>query len=483
MTTSGRARVTTAVLVHGAWHGAWSFDRVVPLVRDAGIDVVTLDLPGHGDDAGPFTDLHGDADRVTRVLDAIDDDVVLARALVRRRGDHRRRCASPRPSPRVPVRVPARGARDVSERGGRRGGDRGHLPRGASGRRGRDRDRTTTAPRRSPPDGIVTCLYQDCDDATEAWARRARGAAAHGRARAVAAHGRVAIDTVHLRRVHRRHDGAPRPAAAARATVHRPRSSGRRAIRRSRPARSSWPTCSSISPGSVRDDSNPRGRNAMTLIDPTRTWSAVEARLATETDPTRRRNLAIVLEHMKAEAAGDLDGLMATVSEHAAYHAYGTTERAMNPVGKDEVRTFYENFIASGATRLQFEVDRLVVDDDCILTEGLMRMAYPGPHARGARCRGRRPRRVLPLRDPHGGPVAVRRRRASSSAKTRTRESTASRGSSPARSAPKTSPRDGRARDGRGRRARPRHRRRAAKGRRAHRRRRPGSAESRPVGP
>jgi ketosteroid isomerase-like protein len=116
----------------------------------------------------------------------------------------------------------------------------------------------------------------------------------------------------------------------------------------------------------------------MTLIDPTRTWSAVEARLATETDSKRRRNLEIVLEHMKAEAAGDLDGLMATVSEHAAYHAYGTTERAMNPVGKDEVRTFYENFIASGATRLQFEVDRLVVDDDCVLTEGLMRMAYPG---------------------------------------------------------------------------------------------------------
>ena len=116
----------------------------------------------------------------------------------------------------------------------------------------------------------------------------------------------------------------------------------------------------------------------MTLIDPTRTWSAVEARLATDTDPKRRQNLAIVLEHMKAEAEGDLDRLMATVSPDASYHAYGTTERAMNPVGMGEVRAFYENFIASGATRLQFEVDRLVVDDECILTEGLMRMAYPG---------------------------------------------------------------------------------------------------------
>ena len=47
-------------------------------------------------------------------------------------------------------------------------------------------------------------------------------------------------------------------------------------------------------------------------------------------------------------------------------------------MGKDAVRTFYTNFIASGASRLQLDVDRLVVDRDCILTEGVMRIAYPG---------------------------------------------------------------------------------------------------------
>jgi hypothetical protein len=124
----------------------------------------------------------------------------------------------------------------------------------------------------------------------------------------------------------------------------------------------------------------------MTLIDPTRTWALVEERLSGETDPRRRHNLEVVLAHMKAEAAGDLDGLMATVSEDAAYHAFGTTDPAVNPVGKAEVKTFYENFIASGATRLQLDVDRLIVDEHCILTEGLMRMAYPGRtlQARGA---------------------------------------------------------------------------------------------------
>ena len=116
----------------------------------------------------------------------------------------------------------------------------------------------------------------------------------------------------------------------------------------------------------------------MTLIDPRRTWEKVEQRLETETDPVRRRNLETVLRHMKAEAAGDIDGLLDTLSDDVAYHAYGTTEPMLNPVGKDEVRTFYENFVASGATRLQLDVDRLVVDRDCILTEGVMRMAYPG---------------------------------------------------------------------------------------------------------
>ncbi len=42
------------------------------------------------------------------------------------------------------------------------------------------------------------------------------------------------------------------------------------------------------------------------------------------------------------------------------------------------MRAFYERFIASGAGQLQLDVDRLVVDKDCVLTEGLMRIAYPG---------------------------------------------------------------------------------------------------------
>jgi hypothetical protein len=81
---------------------------------------------------------------------------------------------------------------------------------------------------------------------------------------------------------------------------------------------------------------------------------------------------------MRAEAAPDLSALMATVAENACYHAWGTADPLYSPRGKAAVRAFYEAFIASGAHRLELDVDRLVVDDDCVVTEGVMRIAYPG---------------------------------------------------------------------------------------------------------
>lgn len=68
---------TSVVLVHGAWHGAWCFERVLPLLEDAGIEAIAVDLPGHGDDPGPLGDLHTDSARVVEVLDQLDGDCVL----------------------------------------------------------------------------------------------------------------------------------------------------------------------------------------------------------------------------------------------------------------------------------------------------------------------------------------------------------------------------------------------------------------------
>ena len=115
----------------------------------------------------------------------------------------------------------------------------------------------------------------------------------------------------------------------------------------------------------------------MPVIDQHRTWAKVEERLASESDPELRRNLELLLQHMKAEASLDMDSLMATVSDDALYQNFAPTGQ-YDLVGKAAVRKFYEDFAASGAHRLHLDIDRLVVDRHCILTEGIMRMAYPG---------------------------------------------------------------------------------------------------------
>ena len=45
--------MSTFVLIHGAFHGAWCWDKVTPLLEQGGHEVVTLDLPGHGEDRRP----------------------------------------------------------------------------------------------------------------------------------------------------------------------------------------------------------------------------------------------------------------------------------------------------------------------------------------------------------------------------------------------------------------------------------------------
>ncbi len=83
----------TVLLVHGAWHGAWCWEPIVDRLSAGGVKAVAIDLPGHGSDPGPLTDLHGDADRVREALDRIDGPVVLlghsyGGAVITEAGDH-----------------------------------------------------------------------------------------------------------------------------------------------------------------------------------------------------------------------------------------------------------------------------------------------------------------------------------------------------------------------------------------------------------
>ncbi len=120
----------------------------------------------------------------------------------------------------------------------------------------------------------------------------------------------------------------------------------------------------------------------MAIIDPTQTWVPVEERLARTTDARHRQMLGIVIEHMKAEAEPEMERLMATLSPNPEYHFWfaGTD---LGPKTTEGVRAYYTAFVDSGANVLVLEIDRIAVDDDVVMTEGWMKMIYPGAAAQG----------------------------------------------------------------------------------------------------
>ena len=161
--------MATAVLVHGAWHGGWCWDRVVRTLRERGVPVVAPDLPGHGADKEPLTDLHGDAARVREVLEEADDDVVLVGhsyggAVISEAGDH--------PAVRHMVFIAAfalqtdetcmSAAVTHSAIAGISWEGRPNLGDGFTSRS----DGTCEL----EPSVAAACLYNDCDQETVAWA-------------------------------------------------------------------------------------------------------------------------------------------------------------------------------------------------------------------------------------------------------------------------------------------------------------------------
>lgn len=69
----------TFVLIHGAGSGGWVWHKVAPLLEQRGYRVITLDLPGHGLDRTPITEvsLQAYVDRVCQILSTQAEPVVL----------------------------------------------------------------------------------------------------------------------------------------------------------------------------------------------------------------------------------------------------------------------------------------------------------------------------------------------------------------------------------------------------------------------
>ncbi|CAM3273342.1 hypothetical protein BST27_25550 [Mycobacterium intermedium] len=117
------------------------------------------------------------------------------------------------------------------------------------------------------------------------------------------------------------------------------------------------------------------------IIDPSKTSRLIEERIAKTTNPRHLLMLKRLLDHTVGERTRDLDLVMSTLSPDPRYIAWGAPPD-LSPVGRHAVRDFYAKTIVEGGLWcLEMEMDRIVVDDDTIVTEGFIRSVYHGADA------------------------------------------------------------------------------------------------------
>ena len=66
-----------AVLVHGAWHGAWCWQSTLEGLERRGVPALAIDLPGHGQSAEPLGGLAEDAQALRAELAALPGPAVV----------------------------------------------------------------------------------------------------------------------------------------------------------------------------------------------------------------------------------------------------------------------------------------------------------------------------------------------------------------------------------------------------------------------
>ena len=69
----------TFILIHGSWHSAWNWHRVVPLIEKVGHKAIAIDLPGMGRNKTPIQEvkLKTTVEKLCALIDSIPGKVIL----------------------------------------------------------------------------------------------------------------------------------------------------------------------------------------------------------------------------------------------------------------------------------------------------------------------------------------------------------------------------------------------------------------------
>jgi hypothetical protein len=120
----------------------------------------------------------------------------------------------------------------------------------------------------------------------------------------------------------------------------------------------------------------------MASIDQSLSWRTIGERLARTDNPRHRKMLQTLADHLRAEEHQSLEELMATLVPDPQYHLW-KNGADYGPKGAAGVRSFYTELVESKRGVLEYAIERIVVDDDNIVTEGTIRAYQAGGIARG----------------------------------------------------------------------------------------------------
>ncbi len=107
-------------------------------------------------------------------------------------------------------------------------------------------------------------------------------------------------------------------------------------------------------------------------IDQSLSWHTVGERLARTENPRHRKMLQTLADHLRAEEQQSLELLLATLVPEPHYHLW-KNGGDYGPKGAAAVRSFYTDLVESKRGILEYAIERIVVDDDNIVTEGTIR--------------------------------------------------------------------------------------------------------------
>jgi pimeloyl-ACP methyl ester carboxylesterase len=69
----------TFILIHGSWHSAWNWHKVIPVLEQQGHKAIAIDLPGMGRDKTPINEVKMEltVQKICTLIDSIEGKVIL----------------------------------------------------------------------------------------------------------------------------------------------------------------------------------------------------------------------------------------------------------------------------------------------------------------------------------------------------------------------------------------------------------------------